>query len=78
MGSAASVQRGAQDYRGNLNGRRYLNGARELHDSTLGRAGGSVGSNGLLDLSRSATLPSRFNYPIWLGRFTASVAVLPG
>jgi hypothetical protein len=48
---------------GNLNGRRYLNGARELHDSTLGRAGGGVGSNELLDFVPSVTLPSRSDYP---------------
>jgi len=40
----------------------------------LGRAGGGVGSNDLLDFSEPATRPGCADYPIWLERRAAGVS----
>jgi len=52
---------------------KLLEGGREVHSSTLGRAGGRVGSNDLLDFAESATRPGCAHYPIWVGTCAAGV-----
>jgi hypothetical protein len=46
----------------------------KVHTSTLGWAGGGVGSNDLLDFSDPLTRPGRADYPIWLERRAAGIS----
>ena len=41
-----------------------IEGGRDVHTSTLGRAGGGVGSNDLLDFAEPATQTGCADYPI--------------